>query len=407
MNDPRMKHSADMALRRKKSWKEQLSPKLKSFLGRKAKDEEKSPETETEGDFRIVHFPDRPPRRVKRDEIPSEDECRAMLLEMSRKSTDERRSPERVSPEMRSVMPSATKQPPRLQIPFHQDRIKVTGSKTTGTIGHTGRVYSPHPWVGQPKEVRDRMRRRDVAPNSLLRNSGYCPTSSGPSMPPVPPIPQQFRDLDEPARIDPRATLIRRPSRPEDALHSHPVHVRHTSAPSDGLCQICHIGMAEPWGICQFCSDECTLNDGPLLSAFPRPPTLTRPKANFPQNLNITATQHRISPSLGSNPEANFISPPSSPFRAVRAVVVTAPEPQPLTPLSAVPTPHLLARLEKKAEGFDNYYEERWPSQYFGNDVYEDERHDDEVDGYMMRELSLEEYDCAFASPVCPGPGWI
>lgn len=122
----------------------------------------------------------------------------------------------------------------------------------------------------------------------------------------------------------------------------------------------------------------------------------------------------------------------------------------PPTPSSALPTPEVLKRFQQEIESkarteggsmFDDpwnvrpiaeessSFEDAWNRKTSGteSDVYEDDWADyyfdegnfdtgrrkqakvttPEVQGFMQRELSLDEYDGAFASPVNPGPGWI
>ena len=420
-------------LRRKMSWKDQLSPKVFRFM---SSSKARIPEREDEGDFRIVHFPDRPQRVVTREEIPSEDECRAMLLDIGRASMESQHSqhsqhipettPEyddyRAEDDLATPMSTIS----TLQVPGNRS----SGLSATGSF-MTSRTYSPHPWVGEATTVTfEKINKTDktdktkhFAPEDYFPR-GYPPTYTAPPVPPVPKLPEMPKlqipkapEEKKPAvetwswkRLAPKPLVLRRPSRPEDALHSHPVHVHRGSV--DNLCRVCHIGLAEAWGVCQHCSDECSSIDEITPASFPRPPTLSRPKAKIPHSLNAIALHQRPRPSLFSNPESTYSEPlsplsPISPTTVYTPMTLEIPEDRPLTPLSAMPTPHLIERLEKKGDDDRNVYEEEWADYYFDNGNFTARRRDSEVDDFMLRELSLEEYDGVFASPVNPGPGWI
>lgn len=413
-------------LRRKMSWKDQLSPKVFRFM---SSSKVKIPEREDDGDFRIVHFPDRPRKRVvAQEEIPSEDECRAMLLDAGRASMDSQRLPETISEyeyrgedELFATPMSTTS---TLQVPGNRS----SGLSATGSF-MTSRTYSPHPWVGEAttvtfEKINKTEKTKHFAPEDYFPR-GQPTLYAAPSIPPVPPLPQmptlqlpktpeEKKPASEPwswKRLAPKPLVLRRPSRPEDALHSHPVHIHRGSV--DNVCRICQVDQAEAWGVCQQCSDECSTVDEITPASFPRPPTLSRPKAKMmPHTLPSLALHTRQKPSLFSNPESNYSEPlsplsPVSPTTVYTPMTLEIPEDRPQTPLSAMPTPHLLARLEKRGLDDKNVYEEEWADYYFDNGNFTARRRDSEADDFMLRELSLEEYDCVFASPVNPGPGWI
>ncbi|KPM41244.1 hypothetical protein AK830_g5301 [Neonectria ditissima] len=249
-----------------------------------------------------------------------------------------------------------------------------------------------------------------------------------------PPLPPSSLSKASPVNDENR----RRPSRPQDALGSHPVFinpsvdVRQDSEP-DPLCRMCLVATAEAWGVCQECDDEATSPPPLQHDEYPPPPPpqpekpirpqdrLMRPAPLTTQNsFGTPSVRGRYATaSLASNPEANEITPPISPMCRTVHNLVSIPPPPPPTSLSALPTPEVLARLQyftgpgQRTTFFNN----EWPDYYLDSQVVQVKGHESvdsadsvasqEAQGYMQRELSLEEYDGFWGSPVSPGPGWI
>ena len=379
----------------KTSWRDQLSPRIKSLRGFKSRrHSEAKPPPEPKNDFRIVHSPDRPLRRITQEEIPSDEECRAFLIGLRRGSVESHAAKSMSEGDDEDEETTGWDRDStitRLGLTLQTPEDGRADMAEDGIM--TARTYSPHPFIGEAKEVKlEKVATPQLTPSNLSPNHTPKLRHS--------PIPTQQEGIINEEwrwRLSP-TQLGRRPSNPDDALRSRPGHVRvRTNSISDPLCRVCHDGLAETSGICQACSDDLSLH---------RPPTLSHAKASIPHTLNQIACQHRATPSLTSNPEANTTSPPESPYQTVHTVVTM--DNPPLTPLSALPTPHLLARLER---GAGDVYEEGWADYYFDDDNFEGDKgtkgEEVEAEAFMTTELSLEEYDKAFASPVCPGPGWI
>ncbi|KAH6987802.1 hypothetical protein BKA56DRAFT_577716 [Ilyonectria sp. MPI-CAGE-AT-0026] len=240
----------------------------------------------------------------------------------------------------------------------------------------------------------------------------------------------------------------RRPT-PGEALNSHPVilrqdspadpvHVRQDSV-SDPMCRMCHIGVAEAWGMCQRCDDETSPGPTPHHQAFSshqvekekevqgknnRPPPIVTDKTS-------PFRRHQPTVSMTSNPEANEMTPPISPTSSQLSptaitsrtihTVVTVPPPMSGTSLSALPTPEVLARYQygvptaggkilakgrplSNDELADYYFDKNSESKFRDRNDSVVSR---EAQGYMTRDVSLEEYDGFWGSPMSPGPGWI
>lgn len=230
-------------------------------------------------------------------------------------------------------------------------------------------------------------------------------------------------------------------------------------AETSGTCSTCGEEYSAPTSPSQSHHDLPGANFSRPQYKQPQPiKKYNRPPPLIPRSLDTIACLHRPSASLTSDPEANQLSPPPSPrspssssssaMHPVQKVITMADAPP--TPLSALPTPEVLKRFQQEIDGkaraeggsiFDdpwtvmaraeesNSFEEAWNRKASGaeSDVYEDDWADyyfdegnfdagrrkqvkvttPEVQGFMQRELSLDEYDAAFASPVNPGPGWI
>ncbi|KAK7421365.1 hypothetical protein QQX98_002259 [Neonectria punicea] len=286
--------------------------------------------------------------------------------------------------------------------------------KPSGLSPAPPRPENPKP----PKPLSRRPSRLDdswsLTPTPQSRNLPGRPSRSDEPRP-RPSLPASPLGRESPLADDDR----RRPS-PQDALGSHPVnlnppiHVRQDSV-SDSLCRMCHVGVAEAWEVCRECEDEAT-----------SPPPQTHPKyqGGFPRPAPITTQNgfgkpslrgHYPTASLVSNPEANEITPPISPMSRTVHTVVSIPRPA-ATSLSAMPTPEVLARFQYGGGPGrrTTFYSDEWPDYYLDSQAVQAkgrERADSvvsrEAQGYMRRELSLEEYDGFWGSPVSPGPGWI
>ncbi|KAH7264323.1 hypothetical protein NW759_002088 [Fusarium solani] len=501
------------------SWKDQLSPRLMGLRGFRRASESTAKMRESENrQFTMMHFPDRPTRRITEAEIPSEEECKQYLIRMRKASFAEQLQRRKEEEQQQQQSPPPPEPPLRstfgpFKAPFlpltpaqEEENSFETGSPddntTTGdflrvpdddsrisNITEDGfnlaRENSPQPVIiSEAKTVR--LERVDNL------SPGGSPDASPTSSPRVTEAPREWSKRKQSVQMvaiqrtpdfqkrkqSVQTVLIRRPSRAvHDALNSHPVHphlppinvhIRQDSS-SDLLCRVCHVGLAENSGTCSTCGEEYSAPTSPSQSHhdlpganFSRPQykqpqpikKYHRPPPLIPQSLDTIASLHRPSASLTSNPEANQLSPPPSPRSPSSAThptqkVLTMADAPP-TPLSALPTPEVMKRFQQeieskaRAEGGSMFgdpwnvrpiaeesksFEDAWDRKTSGteSDVYEDDWADyyfdegnfgagrrkqtkvttPEVQGFMQRELSLDEYDGAFASPVNPGPGWI
>ncbi|KAH7152095.1 hypothetical protein B0J13DRAFT_255156 [Dactylonectria estremocensis] len=226
-----------------------------------------------------------------------------------------------------------------------------------------------------------------------------------------------------------------------NALNSHPVNLRKDAVPdtvhvrqdsvSDAMCRVCHIGVAESWGICQKCDEDTS----PHSQSFPSQQvdknfTVHGKKSPPPPILVDNAApyrRHNLTGSLSSDPEVNEMTPPISPTSTrvlpaapatgtMHTVVVAPPLSKTMNPM---PTPEVLAKYQYGVSAVGGVVQRRplsndeWADYYF-DQVSESQMRDRtdsvvsrEAQGYMVRELSLEEYDGFWGSPTCPGPGWI
>ncbi|KAM0434108.1 hypothetical protein ACHAPT_004053 [Fusarium lateritium] len=502
----------------KLSWKDQISPRLMGLRGFRRASESTAKMRESENkQFTMMHFPDRPTRRITEAEIPSEEECKQHLIKMRKASFAEqlqRRKEQKQQPQSQSPPPPepplrSTFGPFRATFgpltpaeeevnPFEtvaqdepldkgtatQDFLRVPDddariSSITSEGFNLARENSPQPIISEAKTIsfeRVDNLSPDASPTSTPRITQAREWSKRKQSVQMVAI-QRSPDFQR-KKQSVQTVLIRRPSRAvHDALSSHPVHshlppinvhIRQDSS-SDLLCRVCHVGLAENSGACSTCGEEYSAPTSPSQShhdlpganfsrlQYKQPQPIkkyNRPPPLIPQSLDTIASLHRPSASLTSDPEANQLSPPPSPRSPSSAThptqkVLTVPE-APLTPLSALPTPEVLKRFQQEIEGrakteggslFDDpwtvrtiaeesgsfedacasktagpesdVYEDDWADYYFDEGNFDAGRRKQvkvttpEVQGFMQRELSLDEYDGAFASPVNPGPGWI
>ncbi|EWZ48133.1 hypothetical protein FOCG_06762 [Fusarium oxysporum f. sp. radicis-lycopersici 26381] len=69
------------------SWRDQLSPRNLSFRGfRRASESVAKTTSSTSKDFTMLHYPDRPARRITEADIPSDEECKKSLINMRKAS---------------------------------------------------------------------------------------------------------------------------------------------------------------------------------------------------------------------------------------------------------------------------------------------------------------------------------
>ncbi|KAF5607683.1 hypothetical protein FPANT_759 [Fusarium pseudoanthophilum] len=69
------------------SWRDQLSPRNLSFRGfRRASESVAKSTSSTSKDFTMLHYPDRPTRRITEADIPSDEECKKSLINMRKAS---------------------------------------------------------------------------------------------------------------------------------------------------------------------------------------------------------------------------------------------------------------------------------------------------------------------------------
>ncbi|KAH7165842.1 hypothetical protein EDB81DRAFT_265330 [Dactylonectria macrodidyma] len=228
---------------------------------------------------------------------------------------------------------------------------------------------------------------------------------------------------------------------PLTALNSHPVklpqhavpdtvHVRQDSV-SDGMCRMCHIGVAESWGICQKCDEDTSPHSQSFPSQQVDKSFTTQGKDNRPPLLLVDNAapyrRHNLTGSLSSDPEANEMTPPISPkscrvlpaapaASTAHTVVIAPPISKTVNPM---PTPDVLAKYQYGVSTVGGVVQRRplsndeWADYYFDQNSVEKmrDRTDSvvsrEAQGYMIREVGLEEYDGFWGSPTCPGPGWI
>ncbi|KAF4976063.1 hypothetical protein FZEAL_7241 [Fusarium zealandicum] len=454
----------------KMSWKDQISPRIMGLRGfRRASESAKM--REPERDFTITHHPDRPARRITEADIPSEEECKAFLVRARKASFAEQlqrrqdleftrptaplrstfgpfKAPftplspaeEESNPFDDSIDP--TQQEPRrhLQVPETEARISNFSEEGFGLT----RPESPQPEIVEAKQIK----LERVENLSPLASPDASPTST-------PRLSSQSHDLprrkqsvqmvaiqrlpQESPRRRPsvQTVVISRRSRAPESPGFHPVQVHVRQDSSDPLCRVCHVGIAESTGICSSCGDEYSAPTSPAElhhdlvgnNSFPRhllnlpsaSKKLHRPPPLVPQSLNSITSLHRP-----SDQEANQPSPPPSPLSACGALhtVMTVPVNAPPTPISMLSTPdvfqhfpeHMHYRTDTTADapGGDDVYGDGWAEYYFDEQNFSStkprgakELMSPDVQGFMQRELTLEEFDGALASPVNPGPGWI
>lgn len=333
---------------------------------------------------------------------------------------------------------------------------------------------APSPNLSKPNTVSSR---RDTkteegidVPSAPARSFSRRPSRADepafrPPVPPVPPVPPTSSLVRD---------MLRRPSRPDEALCSHPVRVRQDSVP-DTPCRMCHSSVAEAWGVCRECEEELTPASlstkywsqastekyHRLARKGSRPPPIQTHQGGRARNYSCasmasysssvassinTPTTGSLSTSLstpmtGSFPasfnrlppnvqsiiaetEINERSPPISPTCRMACIEIAIP-PTSTTSLSGMPTPDLLAQYQL---GTDNKFTEQQPSSlrmradmhngdyYFDAENFEAAKNrprtkssvtQEQAQGFMAREVALEEYDGIWGDPLSPGPGWI
>ncbi|KAF5659718.1 hypothetical protein FCIRC_12396 [Fusarium circinatum] len=121
------------------SWRDQLSPRNLSFRGfRRASESVAKTTSSTSKDFAMLHYPDRPARRITEADIPSDEECKKSLINMRKASFVEqihRRHeiqhqkqlspvPEPAQEELSALRPPQHEQPRIVQAPAEQSRLE-------------------------------------------------------------------------------------------------------------------------------------------------------------------------------------------------------------------------------------------------------------------------------------------
>ncbi|KAF4963531.1 hypothetical protein FSARC_8468 [Fusarium sarcochroum] len=112
------------------SWRDQLSPRLMGFRGfRRASSESVAKTTSSPSkEFTMMHFPDRPARRITEADIPNDEECKRNLMNMRKASFAEqinrREHLKQLSPVQEPVQKPLTK-PPQIEVPqIEEPRIE-------------------------------------------------------------------------------------------------------------------------------------------------------------------------------------------------------------------------------------------------------------------------------------------
>ncbi|KAF5021511.1 hypothetical protein F66182_6454 [Fusarium sp. NRRL 66182] len=108
------------------SWRDQLSPRKMSFRGfRRASESVAKMSISTSQDFTMMHFPDRPARRITEAEIPSDDECKRTLMDMRKASFAEQLHRRQELPKQLSPVPEPSpEEPPTSPIQVESPRIE-------------------------------------------------------------------------------------------------------------------------------------------------------------------------------------------------------------------------------------------------------------------------------------------
>lgn len=192
------------------------------------------------------------------------------------------------------------------------------------------------------------------------------------------PTSQEWASLQtQPGRASPKTVLVRRPSRPRDALNSHPiqpqpiqVRVRQDSA-SDSPCRLCHVSISEQPGVYQRCEEYSYLGLDQQQSKQARPypqfhKKYPRPPPIISHSTGGITIVHRLHCSPAYKPESSTISPPPSPrstsARTVHTVLtVSHPPPSPLSALSTPETPGQNIDANTRS----NVYQDNWAGYYF------------------------------------------
>lgn len=364
-------------------WKDQISPKIRT-LGRFRSRHKKPAEdgiTERE-EFTIVHFPDRPARRVTSDEIPTEEECRIFLMDLREKerlnqlqAKDEaamESSDEEIDPALFGI---------RLQVPSpRRNEYGVVPSRT----------YSPQPFIGQAREVK----LKKMNTTKLGQSTIACPTTA------------PCLDSDAQRNTVEKSWDMAKSTQPsinEYVLRAHVRHISQGSGNSESHCLQCHVGLRESSMLCQNCQLQNAASQIKTPNQARKPRYSHRPpkaiSTSIPHQID-RAVIHRASNSEDSYSMSNSSMQSSPRMTSIATALSPAP---PLTPLSEMPTPRILERLEgQKVGGAErDLYDEDWAGYYFDDENFpENEADIDKAGKFMSRELSLEEYDSAFASPA-------
>jgi hypothetical protein len=180
---------------------------------------------------------------------------------------------------------------------------------------------------------------------------------------------------------------------------------RGSSSSSESVCILCRTGKPASRGFCQTCEDDFTIpqdvftTDEDSASWLPPPPRLD----------HISLHCQPSSLSLPSQQSDNRSSSPVPRRQGVQA---------PPTPLSDMPTPLVESRLrgsgllgsetEKDAER--DLYDEPWAEYYFDEKNFLQPGDAASVaDQFMRRRLELDDYEAVFASPIVLSPeeSWI
>ncbi|KAF4459557.1 hypothetical protein FALBO_13684, partial [Fusarium albosuccineum] len=339
--------SSASASEEKMSWKDQLSPRFMGLRGfRRASESAKMKEPDNK-QFTMMHFPDRPVRRITEAEIPSEEECKKFLINMRKASFAEqlqRRqehqplSPSPLSPLSPSItIPESPMRPTFRQPPFRstfgpltpaeEEENPLEFTQETAVVAKESRLQVPTvPEVDRSSAITDDGFNLTIEKPVIIEakqvklervdnvSPGASPEASPTSTPRPIEVPQwpkrkqsvQMVAIQRPPQDWPRrkqsvqTVLIRRPSRAvaTDALSSHPFvphtptlppihcHVRQDSA-SDLLCRVCHVGLAEKSGVCSNCGDEQSVPTSPTASTHDlNAPAFSRPQFKQPQQLS-------------------------------------------------------------------------------------------------------------------------
>ncbi|KAJ4255405.1 hypothetical protein NW762_009400 [Fusarium torreyae] len=122
------------------SWRDQLSPRIMGFRGfRRASESVAKTTSSPSKEFTMMHFPDRPVRRITEADIPSDEECKRNLMNMRKASFAEqihrREHSNQLSPVQEpTTTPEPLTKPPQIAVP----QIEVPQTETL-------RIEQPQP----------------------------------------------------------------------------------------------------------------------------------------------------------------------------------------------------------------------------------------------------------------------